>query len=141
MPDAPGLWTIAAQCVNVEGLGDSPRYSVHMWIRSCVRSVLPIIAVTTVLTTSLLAPAPVIACGNNGTDTEARAEQAISWARSLVEWHSRRRVVTADPADVGIVALQGEAEIELTSAIEQFDSGMFEGALDHARTVEALLDN
>ncbi len=112
-----------------------------MWIRSFVLSLLPVIAVTTVLTTSLLAPAPAIACGNNGTDAEGRAEQAISWATSLVEWHSRRRVATADPADVGIVALQGEAEIELTWAIEQFDSGMFEGALDHARTVEALLDN
>ena len=112
-----------------------------MRICSFVRSLLPIMTIAAVLATTMLAPSPVAACGNNGADPKAQAEQAISWATSLVEWHSRRRVATADPADVGIVALQSEAEIELASAIEQFGSGMFEVALDHARTVEALLDS
>ncbi|TFH24375.1 MAG: hypothetical protein E4H03_03755 [Myxococcales bacterium] len=112
-----------------------------MRIRSFVRSFLPVIAVTTALIASLLAPARATACGNDGADAKTSADQAISWATSLVEWHARRRVATADPADIGIIALQSEAEIELALAVEQFDAAMFEPALDHARTVEALLDN
>lgn len=100
-----------------------------------------VIVAFTILAAPLVFACAASACGNDGADVEARAGQAITWATSLVQWHARRRVATAEPVDIGVLALQGEAESELAAAVDSFDAGMFETALTHARTVEALLNN
>jgi len=94
-----------------------------------------------VLATQLVAPACASACGNTGEDAQGMARQAITWASSLVEWHSRRRVATAPEGDASVLNLHIRASDELEAARAQFAGGLFPQALTHAKNVEQLLDN
>jgi len=83
-------------------------------------------------------PSP--ACGIDGETAQAQAEQAITWAATLVEWHARRRVAAA-PDDAVLLTLQAEAEGELAEARADFEGGMYPEALNRARNVQTLLEN
>jgi len=101
---------------------------------------------TLLLTTAIAAaglsivPSQSTACGIDGETAQAQAEQAITWASTLVEWHARRRVA-ASPEDATVLTLQAEAENELAEAKAEFAGGMYPEALNRARNVETLLEN